>query len=404
MRKLAVGALLIGLVVACSSKSNPKIIDAPPGGGSDSGTAACNPLTQTGCNVDEKCTWIEDATMPQPLGHIGCAPVGSVARGGACMYGMPGATGYDNCGKGDVCVSRLCKQICDPNGGMPTCGPNFSCGTYDGLFGPSGSTTPPAAGACDPTCNPLDDNKFGKATRAGSACAANQGCYGGPERTPTQGKPVTYTCVGEVNAMLTHRMACTQANGCQSSGGGSYLNGCASGFMPLFYDATGSMNVICNSICRPGDCYQGHCGTASANLGGDAAATPRHQCNNTDSAGQFNVATAANNGDQCFYFWLYEVDANQKLVRSPWSDITGYCRDHAVYKYDPTGGMNPNTSWPKCDTFATPGFGSGSAFGAADFGCVSSATAGQTLDGKVERYHVLDMPRPSYTMTAKQVY
>src|SRR5207253_4188864 len=62
-------------------------------------TQTCNVLTQTGCNAGQKCTWIIDQATPS-VGHIGCAPNGSVATGGACLSTMP-PNGYDNCVKGN---------------------------------------------------------------------------------------------------------------------------------------------------------------------------------------------------------------------------------------------------------------------------------------------------------------
>ena len=107
MRKLAFAALLVGLVACSKSNGATKIIlvDAPSG---DGGGALCNVLTQTGCASGEKCSWIEDSMT---LGHVGCAPMGTVALNGACAYGAPGATGYDNCVGGTVCLSDVCKQI-----------------------------------------------------------------------------------------------------------------------------------------------------------------------------------------------------------------------------------------------------------------------------------------------------
>src|SRR5690349_20966254 len=108
MRKLAMGALVVGLFAACNNGKKPvKIIDGPPGDTS----MVCNVLTQSGCATGQKCSWILDsvnATMHTWLGHIGCAPVGTTARGAACTYMMPGLNaGYDSCMKGDVCQGDL---------------------------------------------------------------------------------------------------------------------------------------------------------------------------------------------------------------------------------------------------------------------------------------------------------
>ncbi len=90
MRKLAVGALLAGALVACGGSNSKKTIVPLPDGSTDSGSgAACNVLTQTGCVTGQKCTWVEDNNASPPLGHIGCVADGTVAVGGACTYGPP---------------------------------------------------------------------------------------------------------------------------------------------------------------------------------------------------------------------------------------------------------------------------------------------------------------------------
>ena len=113
MKKLAFGALFVGLLVACGGGDDNKIklvdtntVDTP---------SVCNPLTQAGCMAGEKCTWLLDALMPQYVGHVGCAPDGTAAQGEACMYGAPGASGYDNCKSGLVCGNY--------RGGAGTCTP-----------------------------------------------------------------------------------------------------------------------------------------------------------------------------------------------------------------------------------------------------------------------------------------
>jgi hypothetical protein len=160
------------------------VVVVDTGGGEGGGT--CNILAQTGCAASEKCAWIvDDAAMD--LGHIGCAPdTGTVADGAACTVMAPEHGGYDNCLKGHHCfgnnMTGVCKQICDQQGGAPMCGTGFACQLYEGLFGPAGME---AAGVCDPTCNPLDDNLFGKATKTGTACSMTQGCFPQFHRTGT---------------------------------------------------------------------------------------------------------------------------------------------------------------------------------------------------------------------------
>src|SRR5882724_4156877 len=101
MKKLALGALLIGLV-ACSK--NPAKPDAPAGeGGVTPDAGACDVLANTGCASGEKCTWIwdqRDATAD--LGHIGCAMDGAVAANDACTFNMD-PIGFDDCVGGTFC-------------------------------------------------------------------------------------------------------------------------------------------------------------------------------------------------------------------------------------------------------------------------------------------------------------
>lgn len=345
----------------------------------------CNPLSQTGCNVGQKCTWFIDSVSP-PLGHIDCAPTGSVPIGGACTIGALPCNGFDDCVRGAICWNGICEAICDANGGSPSCASGFACAAHPGLFGPIGQ--PVVAGACEPICDPLADNDFlGSGYRAGSACAGGTGCYGFPNDTATS----VWSCMEE-RTSLVHRAPCNALDGCAVASGSPYLNGCAQGYIPLLYDATGSMQVDCIAMCAPVDCYAGHCGTNSANLGG---ASP-HTCAPADARGTFNVASATNNGDQCMYSWLFEIDTMGNFFRSPTSDTVGFCVDHSKYQYDSDGNGTvggSDAAWPPCDSFTHPGRGTGSAvggvcndangcIGAADFGCVSTATGGVMFAGK----------------------
>ena len=253
MKKAAFGALFVGLlVVACGGGSNGPVIIRDSATG-DTGTDACNVLTQTGCDTGQKCTWFHDTETPSPLGHIDCAPDGTVAVGAACTYGADGPQGFDNCVKGSVCVSGTCKEICDDNGGDPMCPTNYACGDYTGLFDSGGMNV---AGVCDKTCDPLADNSFGSAGdtlphKTGTACASGEGCYGFPgDTTPTHA-----TCSGEFNTTLVHRSACTVAAMCEPDSTHVYLNGCAQGYIPLLDDSTGSSTADCIAFCKPVVCF-----------------------------------------------------------------------------------------------------------------------------------------------------
>jgi hypothetical protein len=430
MKKLALGALLVGLLAACGGDDghNGKIM--PIDGGADStGPMTCNPLTQAGCAAGEKCTWLIDATMPQYVGHIGCAPDGAVAVDGACTYGAAGATGYDDCAKGSVCSqyrtpgnAGICKQLCDQQGGTPACDANHVCVTYSGLFS-SGSTDPAAAGVCDKACDPLTDNDFDGSgtidTKTTDTCgsAANVGCYG----VPSGGVPPAtgWSCTGDVNAMvaqptgLRHRVQCIDGNMCSDSGT-IYINSCNQGYLPLLRESTATSTAICTALCKPANCSTGNCGNqgiARQGVAGDA-------CNLNDRMGTFQAAavrtsTNANmpsfetGGEHCRYIWSFEIDDQGNFLRSPTSDTVGFCFDHSKYQWDSNADDTPDTDYPSCALLAS---GSSTAtdplkpleyWGASDLGCEDSTTAGLATGKKlsatmVEKMRKANLPRPLY--------
>lgn len=238
MKKLALGALFAGLAACGGGKNNDvMLVDAQ----TVDAMTVCNPLTQGGCNAGEKCTWINDQDNP-PIGHVGCAPdpgTGGIAIGSACTEGPAGPMGFDTCVKGSVCLSGECKQICDNAGGAPACDANHSCQIYADFFEASGMTV---AGVCDPACDPLtQDLKIGAVTAAcGSPMATmpTKGCYGYDD----------YSCApaGMPVYALTDR-ATPRTN----AAGVPYLNGCAQGFIPFFYEMTGSTKTLCTGLCAP---------------------------------------------------------------------------------------------------------------------------------------------------------
>src|SRR5262245_24221254 len=68
----------------------------------------CNLLSQTGCAAGEKCTWIRlqvGDLEAQQLGQIGCAPVGDKPILADCQWRPAGATGWDDCVGGAVCLA-----------------------------------------------------------------------------------------------------------------------------------------------------------------------------------------------------------------------------------------------------------------------------------------------------------
>lgn len=276
MKKLALGILCAGILVVtgCGGGDGKPHITLDAG----SGTGTCDPLKQTGCAANEKCTWLVDAIAPNYVGHVGCAPAGTAAIGESCKYMGQGTNGYDNCSKGLVCgggwspvrgghctggtractknsdcsagedcgdnnfcgkrcagdtecdagatctyrVGPICKTICDPlaAAGNATCDTSHQCGTYVALFS-TGDTTPAAAGVCDSKCDPLADNDFdgaGPLTKRATTCSTGEGCYGSPDGGS---EPATrFTCTADFSANiaqptgLRHRVQCIEDNRC----------------------------------------------------------------------------------------------------------------------------------------------------------------------------------------------
>jgi len=339
VRSWDVRALLIVIAVGACKEEHASHVDAvisseaaicPPY------DDVCNVLAQVGCCLGEKCTWVLDAPS---IGHIGCVPDGSLDLGSTCSITAVSSFGslYDECVRGAFCEESTCRQICDVPGGLPQCGPGYGCRVFNGVFGPANMTV--AAGVCVPVCDPLNDNDFlGSGSKPGSVCAPAQGCYALPSYGPP---PTVWSCEPDHAPSLVHRSATSETG----------LDACAQGYEPVYLDAEGSTQVDCIALCAPLDCYAGNCGSNSANLGG---AEP-HACNPTDARGTFNVASATNNGDQCMYSWVFELDAGNH-VPSPTSNTVGFCIDHSRY------------NMPSCDTLP---LGS-----AAMYGCVSTTLAG----------------------------
>ena len=368
MKKLAFGALLVGLLVACGGGGDSKKVVVIDGSTVDMPTV-CNPLTQAGCAAGEKCTWLLDALMPQYVGHIGCAPDGTGNSGDSCMYGAPGATGYDACKKGTVCGNYrggtgICKQICDQQGGMPTCDAQHVCVTYSGLF-TTGDTTPAAGGVCDLACDPITDNDFDgsgtTSTKTTATCGNNAavGCYGYPSfGTP----PATgWSCTNDINSMeaqptgLRHRVQCVEANNCADPGPTIYVNSCNQGYLPLLRESTTVSTAICTALCKPQNCFTG--GTCGANNVNRLGATGQ-ACKGPDRVGAFDVQNDADGGEHCRYIWSFEIDDQGNFLRSPTSDTMGFCFDHGKYQYDSNGDNMPDMALPNCGNLAD-GFGSG---------------------------------------------
>jgi hypothetical protein len=352
MRNIAIGALLAGLLVACGkSSSHP---DGPIIMTDDAPAAGCDPVAQTGCETGQKCTWVRlQANTTTQTGIKACVPDGSVALNGDCKWGAAGAsTGYDNCQKGLICLgsSRTdqatgsCLAICDQSalaGAAGACQTNYACGGYVNFFYNSGET-PSNVGLCDPTCNPLTQQRdYDKADHCGGPLDANNqptlGCIGLPSSDAT---PSNFTCGHVLDPAKTGDVSAYDTNL-----GGVFLNSCAAGYIPLLYDNTkdalakDETKVICVAYCQPAPTS-----TSATTMAG--------------GAGKYTCAAAGTGGNhECRYWWFLE-DATTPV--SNWSNDVGYCYDYTQYTFDgsmlhpPQGCTTDNTGKTTCTRVADP--------------------------------------------------
>jgi len=382
MKKLVMG-ILAGLVTACGGGGDvvvPDAIDA---------FVHCNPLDQTGCELGEKCTWVIDQEQPR-VGHIDCAPDGTVAANGVCAYGPAGPMGYDNCVKGTACSSGECKVLCDQNEVSPLCPANYSCGLYENFFDSGGMTV---AGVCDSNCDPLNQNTL--ATNA-VACGAidpknpDKGCY-------TSNGYRQFTCAPannspDPNLSVLHRVDDVQAAG--DAAGRPYPNGCAPGYQGVFFEGPTMMVTKCTGLCAPRDSdaklansngaetvHASGLPTATAKLVTAAAPAAGNAVCKVNKKGSIQPAPPAAGGkgdgttQNCRYLWRYLLAMDGKPSTSQYNDTLGVCYNFKEWTWDDdANAMTPEVQEPSCtslpESTATNG---GQSKGAASWACYSLA-------------------------------
>lgn len=411
MKKLAFGALMLGLIASCGGGGGKK--DA--GGGDDQidapGNDVCGDQNPFGtCDAGQKCTWITDADDPDAgtfLGHVGCVDDGTVATNGNCHFnacndgstpdpttgcadGKP-AIGTDDCVGGNYCIAGVCQTVCAADGSDPACDDVHACDIYNNVYGTGDQT--PLAGVCDATCDPLTQkanaslgsgipqDACGSPTQAETGSGSAQvgpevGCY---ESRGFQ----DFTCANTPFARGTidppqDRDTCAIGDCAVQTGQGTavFTNGCAPGFTPGFVDATGSQNLICVGFCAPADSDNS---VAAALSKGDATVPAKLPTDATPVAGHGTCAPLQAGGrgktatEDCNYLWGFVLD-NGALPVLPYDvDALGLCFDTPSYDYDPTGGSNATTPLPTCSKLQPGDPGDDAACGAAG-ACAAGTT------------------------------
>ncbi len=256
----------------CHCTLDADVVDATAG-------VDCNPVTQLGCEADEKCSQVVESEEPF-LARTTCVPDGIVATSEACSLGQPGAaTGFDDCVAGDICIAGTCERICS-NGPSDSCrradeaqGTGQYCATNANIFqfGFPGIGT--CADACDISAGTIVDGAV-----VSPDCQAGAGCYveassGGASCRLTPGTATDPTqnedCIGGVN-------------GCDT-------NGCASGFAALLPLQRNVAPSLCTRLCTPANSHasaqadiagtEGNCQNISLQqLGGTNGNSANHQC------------------------------------------------------------------------------------------------------------------------------
>jgi len=367
-RTLAAASTLALALAACSGGAGAPDarLYAIDGGPPDA--PACDLSTQGGCAPGDKCTFVVDTADPVVEGHVECVPAGSVADGDACTF-SDGQTGHDDCIAGDLCTLGECQRVCDPGAAPDGCAPGQACHLYRVGYG--------LVGQCDRPCDPLDDNDFdgpGPLTKTGTACTAGEGCYG---HFGLAGQPTFFACAPARTTTLFNRSVCDGPSGCLGPDGFPYVNGCAPGYVVVRVESSTSRRLVCSAMCRPTDCYQGHCGTGGADrIGGSP-----HTCSAADAAGTFNQDA---DGDHCEYSWSYEAGytPSDPLLLSPTSNTVGFCWDHSAYVLPDPDGKPSTVPFPACadlpltSTSTTCDSTDQSGCTAVDLGCVSTTTGG----------------------------
>lgn len=418
MRNRILGAAVAALAAACGRGGASEPADA-----SIDAQLLCNPIAQTGCMASEKCTWVIDAnadpsTGSGPIGHVGCAPADPTAtRGMACTAAVAGINdGADHCVKGEICISHVCKQICDPQlapgAGAGACDTTHACLAYRGVFEASSA---PIAGACEVGCDPLTQQR---ATDKAEACGSADATMPTATCVPTTEEFKSFACAPVQTLTATDRMPPVAPTDDPNAIIGS---GCAPGFLPFsFDDGSGVMKTLCSGLCAPVKMDRTIAMTAPANrkpygntsapgkLPGDLKAVPGHATCLDGVKGSIPASDPQGDDiEDCRFIWApLEIASNPSSptpVDTPYNNLLGVCFAYSRFKtVDTDNDGKPDAFQKSCKDLGTtpdPIYGT-----AQDAGCYPlpgfPVAAGATSPPAFPANHRLGSFRPAHGIAA----
>jgi len=158
-------------VIRDSSKKQTTILAA----------ASCNPVTQAGCELGQKCAVLVESETPF-LSRTACVPEGHALPGESCVRGPAGScAGFDDCIAGFHCAQGTCARICGvgPPDGCREAYEPFGTGEYCTLF--EGVFTD-NIGVCINACNPRNDQVADGGQVMNTDCDGDENCIADPTR------------------------------------------------------------------------------------------------------------------------------------------------------------------------------------------------------------------------------
>jgi hypothetical protein len=352
MQKLVLGLLagFVAMVAACGGGGNPPQIILDSNNGDGPTTTNCNPVTQTNCNANEKCTWqiLQDSPGPNlpSVGQIACATLqgNEVGPNMPCTVQMAAQGGVDNCEKGSVCVGGLCKTICDFN--MPAasnnCPNQFACTRYANLFVVAGTIT---AGGCDPHCDPLTHQMIpapgSPSCGVADAVRPNQTCIS------VDGFK-SFSCVRLPMGSFDRKdrdMPLTNQNG------DPFGNGCEAGYFLGIGGMTGSAVRLCAGIGAYAP-ISNQAGEAANKLGSPTAVAKLvgEAAPGANKANCLAINKGSPEEQNCRPMWGFLRNMDGSFIDSPFGETLCMCFSYLNYMVDSNSDGTPDGPEADCST------------------------------------------------------